>query len=119
MAAQCRCQSILRRGLRACDERAADAAVGGDAGMDGGGGAARCRAGAAAVLDAAAGAETIGLVKTGLVTTGALTTAAGAELTSMGLAAVALDAGGTSETCGRTTVGVACAASSAIVASGL
>jgi hypothetical protein len=37
----------------------------------------------------------------------ALTTAAGAELTSIGLAAVALDAGGTSETCGRTTVGVA------------
>jgi len=71
------------------------------------------------VLDAAAGAETIGLVKTGLVTTGALTTAAGAELTSIGLAAVALGAGGTSETCGRRTVGVACATSSTIVASGL
>ena len=78
-----------------------------------------CAVGAAARVLAAvagespAGAEITGVITTGSVTTGAVTTAGGEGAASIGSVVPGSGSGSGIWTCGRTTVGVACATSSA------
>lgn len=119
-------QSILRRGLRAAGACAARAVTCGGGGLDTAAvGEGPCAVGAAAkglaavAGESTAGAAITGVIATGSVTTGAVTRAGGEGAASLGSIVPESGTGSGIWTCGRTTVGVACATSSALSALGL